>query len=451
MTQEGRSLKLLNLLCAPVLFSLISWTSIWAAAPHIVDFDFGGHHGCVVFDDGKLKCLGANFAGQLGLGDDSTRGDEPLEMGSDLPYVYLGMDFKVVSVQAGYYHTCATSSEGRIKCWGENYHGQLGTQDLLNLGDEAFETGNEIPYLDFSSEIQTEGPLLKFVTGSNHNCALFTSGRVKCFGTNQYGELGLEVNDPYVMKHKASFVNISRKISNIFASSYRTCLLDEMNKLLCFGRNFAGSLGQGSDQPIGRALGDISNLQPIRLGTDAKIVDVSGEFSHTCVSFEKELPKCFGYGEEGILGIGNTEYIGESPEQMGDSLLPVQFPNLPPLKVSGGFNFNCGLDADVGKVYCWGVGKRGSLGTGFETSIGGLPEDIQTPLAPVSLGDNEFVVKIKSGISSSCVLLKGSVDFKDQKIKCWGGNSFGGLGQGHTLNLGDEPQEMGEYLHYLEF
>jgi hypothetical protein len=41
-------------------------------------------------DQDKLKCWGLNFMGQLGLGHTRNMGDNAKEMGDDLPYVDLG-------------------------------------------------------------------------------------------------------------------------------------------------------------------------------------------------------------------------------------------------------------------------------------------------------------------------------------------------------------------------
>lgn len=49
-------------------------------------------------------CFGKNFAGQLGLGDTENRGDEPDEMGNNLPRVYLG-DKKATSIACGEEHS----------------------------------------------------------------------------------------------------------------------------------------------------------------------------------------------------------------------------------------------------------------------------------------------------------------------------------------------------------
>ena len=37
----------------------------------------GGTHSCAIRSDGSVKCWGNNFSGQLGLGDAIARGDDP--------------------------------------------------------------------------------------------------------------------------------------------------------------------------------------------------------------------------------------------------------------------------------------------------------------------------------------------------------------------------------------
>jgi hypothetical protein len=78
-----------------------------------------GYHTCAPLHTGLVKCWGDNFFGQLGLGDTNYRGDGANEMGGNLPAVELGIGRSAVELVAGYEHTCARLDNGRVKCWGQ--------------------------------------------------------------------------------------------------------------------------------------------------------------------------------------------------------------------------------------------------------------------------------------------------------------------------------------------
>jgi alpha-tubulin suppressor-like RCC1 family protein len=114
-----------------------------------VELAAGSYHSCVRLDNGRVKCWGYNGHGQLGLGDGNNRGDQADEMGDNLPAVDLGTGRTVVALAAGSNHTCAHLDNGQIKCWGVNNFGQLGLGDTNNRGDHADEMGNNLPVVDF--------------------------------------------------------------------------------------------------------------------------------------------------------------------------------------------------------------------------------------------------------------------------------------------------------------
>ncbi|KAJ1474211.1 hypothetical protein T484DRAFT_1833166 [Baffinella frigidus] len=62
-------------------------------------------------------------------------------MGNNLPSVALGTGRTAVAVIAGYAHTCALLDDATVKCWGYNDYGQLGQGDINNRGDEGGEMG----------------------------------------------------------------------------------------------------------------------------------------------------------------------------------------------------------------------------------------------------------------------------------------------------------------------
>jgi E3 ubiquitin-protein ligase HERC3 len=104
----------------------------------------GGVHTCALLLKGYVKCWGSNGAGQLGLGDVQFRGDAPNEMGNDLFAVDLADGIPAVQLGAGGAHTCASLNDGRVKCWGYNGVGELGLGDTSHRGDEPGEMGDAL-------------------------------------------------------------------------------------------------------------------------------------------------------------------------------------------------------------------------------------------------------------------------------------------------------------------
>src|SRR3569623_305947 len=92
-----------------------------------------GAHSCALLDNGKVKCWGVNWGGQLGLGDTDTRGDEPGEMGDALLTVDVGLH-SVIFVCTGAAHPCAILVAGQLTCWVINADAQLGLGDNTTRG-----------------------------------------------------------------------------------------------------------------------------------------------------------------------------------------------------------------------------------------------------------------------------------------------------------------------------
>jgi cysteine-rich repeat protein len=142
---------------------------------------------CARLDDGSIKCWGENGLGELGLGDTENRGDEPGEMGDALPTVDLGIGRSAQTISGGRESYCALLDNDTVKCWGVNELGALGTGDSINRGDAPGEMGDRLPAIDFGTGRAPQS----LVTGGFSSCALLDDGTVKCWGDNFSGDLGL--------------------------------------------------------------------------------------------------------------------------------------------------------------------------------------------------------------------------------------------------------------------
>ncbi|CAM9877792.1 unnamed protein product [Ectocarpus sp. 6 AP-2014] len=211
---------------------------------------------CAVFQDGSLKCWGEGFYGQNGQGTADSIGDEPGEMGESLPTVPLGEGVLVESISGGRDYQCAVLQDGGLKCWGRAEGGQLGSEDILTLGDDPDEMGDVLPTVDLGSAETA----VEVSTASSHTCALLGSGGVKCWGKAFFGNLGLE-------DFRA---NVALSVA---AAGQRTCAILEGGSLKCWGENSGGQLGLEDSDPRGVSAGQMGDSLPaVNLGTNRTAV-----------------------------------------------------------------------------------------------------------------------------------------------------------------------------------
>ena len=105
----------------------------------------------------------------------------------------------------------------------------------------------------------------------------------------------------------------------LVAGGEHTCALLNDGNAKCWGRGYAGRLGYGNTDDIGdgpNEMGD--NLPAIDLGTGKTAVQLVAGSSHTCALLNDGNAKCWGGGAFGNLGYGNTENVGDGPNEMGN-------------------------------------------------------------------------------------------------------------------------------------
>lgn len=137
---------------------------------------------CALSKAAEVKCWGANNFGELGIGrSEASYGGQPGQMGEALPSVQLGTDSKVVGLSQGWVASCALFDNHKVKCWGRTL---LDTPPPLS---HAYPMGDNLPYLEFGGL-----KVMRIAQGWTHTCVILSNGGLKCWGSNLYGQLGLE-------------------------------------------------------------------------------------------------------------------------------------------------------------------------------------------------------------------------------------------------------------------
>jgi alpha-tubulin suppressor-like RCC1 family protein len=251
-----------------------------------------------------------------------------------------------------------------------------------------------------------ETPQIALALGAVHSCVLGASGRVSCWGGNEFGELG----DPRFDRTYTASRPAPRAVDGlegavrIWAASFRTCALTREGRALCFGHGGFGELGQGQR---------LDSATPVDLGV-AHVVELALGEGHTCARRGDRRVFCTGRNSFGQLGDGTIE----------DRLAPVEVVGLGEvLEIAAGRDHTCARTAD-GKVSCWGAAFDGQLGDGDRHR----PEGYRiAPGEVAGLGD---VVDLVAGSDHACALRA------DRTLACFGNNDSGQLGRGRALRAG---------------
>jgi hypothetical protein len=281
-------------------------------------------HTCARLDDGSVKCWGLNASGQLGLGDREDRGDEPGEMGDALPAVDLGAGRTAVRLVAGDV-TCAILDDGALKCWGYGYKGALGI-GTSEIGGDPGEMGDALPAVDLG----TGRSAVDIVAGGQHACAILDDATTKCWGvggllgigsTDALGDQLDEMGDalPVVALGTGRSARHLAAAGGNTPTTGHTCAILDDGSVKCWGTNELGELGLGDTSTRGDETGEMGDaLSAVDLGAGRHAVEIATGSYVSCARLDDDSIKCWGYGL--ALGQGSTEHRGDEPGEMGDAL-----------------------------------------------------------------------------------------------------------------------------------
>lgn len=359
----------------------------------IKKIETGNWSSCAILHDDSLKCWGDSDYGQLGLGDVTQRGDNTAELGDHLPTIDLGTGRTVKHVSSGGQRVCAILDNNELKCWGSNLEGRLGLGDTFSRGHGVNQMGDLLPYVDLGT-----GRTVKQVSaGQEHACAIILpDNTLKCWGRSHLGQLGYgnmaTIGDgPSEMGDNLAAVELGtgRTVKQVSAGAFHSCAILDNDKVKCWGENVYGQLGLGDLNHRGDHAGEMgTNLPPVDLGTGRTAKKISSGKAHTCAILDNDKVKCWGRSNYGALGYGDTLNRGDGSGEMGINLPYVNLGiGRTALQITAGMDATC-VKLDDSHVKCWGRNVQGSSGLGDANIRGDGSGEMGDSLTPVDILGN---------------------------------------------------------------
>jgi alpha-tubulin suppressor-like RCC1 family protein len=330
-------------------------------------------------------------------------------------------------IVSGLAHTCVLTGQSRVRCWGDNEFGQLGYGNVIDVGDNP----TRLPYAAGDVPLPVDpmthlplDPVMQLVAGHNHTCVLLESGLVTCWGDNRFGQLGYNRTDNLADDEAVTsfgYVTVGDLATRIAAGGDHTCAILQSGAVRCWGRNDFGQLGRGNTATIGDNE-TVFSAGNVDLGAGVIVKDLALGDSHTCVLLTTGAVRCWGRNDVGQLGYGNSTNLGDNE--------PIN--NLPDVSLTGtvrklvaGNAHTCALTF-AGTLRCWGDDFFGQLGQGFgggNRGWGDQANELPSTL-PGDINTGAQVTDVTAGGFHTCALSS------DGQLKCWGRNDFGELGYG---------------------
>ena len=249
----------------------------------ISQIDTGGTITCALSQAGNLYCWGSNASGQLGTGDITDHHTPAL--------VRHPQNLQWASIDTSSRHTCAIDTSSQLWCWGANTSGQLGTGSTLT---------SRTPQQVYSTGIAA---WLEVETGWAHTCGLANTGKAYCWGYNNNEQIGSStagmVNpSPIPVTGNLTFKDIN-------AGNDYTCGIDHQEKLWCWGSNNFGKIG------LGETVSVVDSPTAVIVKPELRWAALVGKDYHSCAIETQGSLWCWGSNRFNRINAHsiNTHYI----------------------------------------------------------------------------------------------------------------------------------------------
>ena len=301
----------------------------------------GADHACAIVALGRVMCWGNDADGQLGDGVTVSTQHEAVTVSG-----IGGADSQAIAISAGEEHTCALLATA-VKCWGDNYYGQLGNGTKFDSNAPVLVDTSSIAgglYFDGFTQI---------AAGNNHTCLVYDldivgtiHSQVNCWGDNSSGQLGdnyvADRTKPTIDRDVMAGGSSLDSVTSISAGQFHTCAV-AASVTHCWGGGGDGELGTGASYD--------SNTAVESRGPESSEVVAGNEF--TCANMTQGI-HCWGLNYIGQLGTGSVASANVP------SLVVGMESTSPATLLAVGFDHSCAAGGDV--VMCWGSNASFALG-----------------------------------------------------------------------------------------
>jgi hypothetical protein len=235
-------------------------------------------------------------------------------------------------IAVGYGHACARMSDDTMRCWGSNDFGELGAGTLLVATKQA------TPAVTGVVEVSA---------GYGFTCARLRDHTVRCWGNALDNEIGVASPTDPAVNHSITAPTVVPGLTDavqIGSSLKHSCAVRADGTVACWGDNTYGQLGDGAEKPT---------LGPVAVeGLDGVTQIGVGDF--TCARRVDGTVKCWGT---------NT---GLTPQ-------PIAVKDV--VEVRTGNLLGCARDG-AGVVSCWGADDSGQLGRADDAIASNVPAPV---------------------------------------------------------------------------
>jgi alpha-tubulin suppressor-like RCC1 family protein len=239
-------------------------------------------------------------------------------------------------------------------------------------------------------------------SGPFHTCVTTTAGTVKCWGYNNAG--GALGDGTMINRNRpVDVIGISSGATAVDGGSNHTCALVG-STVECWGSNGSGEIGQGTT-------GGVFQPTVVTGLTDPRSLTAGG--AHACALQANGQARCWGSSGSGQLGSGFPVGSGVYGPATVNTASPLQ-------QLAAESDHTCATTVSGG-AKCWGNGGSGQLGDNDPTNTSPRANPVDV------VGLTSGVIQVAAGNAHSCALTVA-------KVRCWGNDQFGQLGDGQQTS-----------------